>query len=62
MTGEDFEKYRNAVEVKRTEKPKTLKQQFSKYAQEVYNFQYHFDRGRKVQFNLRYRLTVCVLL
>ena len=51
MTDEDFEKHRNAVEVKRTEKPKTLTQEFSKYIQEVYKFQYRFDRGRKIQFN-----------
>jgi len=50
MTDEDFEKHKSALEVKRTEKPKTMREQFSRYIREVFNFQYHFDRGKKFEF------------
>lgn len=46
LSDEDFEKHRSALAVKRSEKPKKLKEETNRYWREILTFEYHFDRGR----------------
>ena len=48
LTEEDFERHRQALSVKRSEKPKKLKDESGKYWGEIISQQYHFVRGKHI--------------
>ena len=45
MPLEEFEKHKEALAVKKLEKPKTVYQQFNNYCNEIVLAQYHFERS-----------------
>ena len=48
LTEEDFGRHRQALSVKRSEKPKKLKDECAKYWGEIISQQYHFVRGKHI--------------
>ena len=48
LTEEDFGRHRQALSVKRSEKPKKLKDECGKYWGEILSRQYHFVRGNHI--------------
>ena len=48
LTEDDFERHQQALSVKRSEKPKKLKDESGKYWGEIISQQYHFVRGKHI--------------
>ena len=46
MTAENFDKHKEALTVKRSEKPKTLHEETVMYWKEIESYKYHFNRGQ----------------
>ena len=45
LSAEEFEKHKQALTVRRSEKPKKLKDEFYKHLAEILCQEYHFNRG-----------------
>ena len=49
LTEEEFGRHRQALSLKRSEKPKKLKDECGKYWGEIISQQYHFVRGKHME-------------